>query len=145
MSELTPTTPLADDESVQAQFHPDRSTYIRDHTWLAALAMAAGMGILWLMGNAHVWTGAVGGLAAIAIRAWYVSSDELNMRWDLTDQRLLGPQATAIELARIDKVRTLGSAVQVITNSGEKYLLKYQPDAAFTRRTLEAAKNGGQP
>ena len=145
MSELTPTTPLAEDETVQAQFHPDRATYIRDHTWLAALAMAAGMGILWLMGNAHIWTGAVGGLAAIAIRAFYVASDELNMRWDLTDRRLLGPQATAVELARIDKLRILGSTVQVVTNSGDKYLLKYQPDAGATRRRLEDASKGAAP
>ena len=92
MHELTPTTPLATGETVQHSFSADRHTYVRDHTWMAALAMAVGMPILYLMGNPHVWTGAVGGLAAIAIRAFYVASDELAARWDLTDQRLLGPQ-----------------------------------------------------
>ena len=92
--QLTPSAALANGEEVIARFHPDRQTYIRDHTWLAALAMAGGTAILWIAGNAHVWTGAIGGLAAIALRAWYVASDELAMRWDLTDRRLLGPQGT---------------------------------------------------
>ena len=30
-------------------------------------AMALGMGVLWYMGNPHVWTGAIGGLAAVAV------------------------------------------------------------------------------
>ena len=76
----TPTSPLEDGERVVESFHPDRATYWRDHAWLAAIAMVAGMGILWAMGNPHIWTGAVGGLAAIAVRAGYVASDELKMR-----------------------------------------------------------------
>ncbi len=39
--------------------------------------MALGMVILWVLDNPHVWTGAIGGLAAIALRGWYVASDEL--------------------------------------------------------------------
>ena len=35
------------------------------------------MGVLWAMGNPFPWTGAVGGLAAIALRAWYLSSEDL--------------------------------------------------------------------
>ena len=35
--------------------------------------MAAGMAILWAMGNPHVWTGAIGGLLAIAVRALYLA------------------------------------------------------------------------
>ena len=147
MSELNslmvPSTPLAEGEEVQHSFHPDRGTYIRDHTWMAALAMAGGMAILWGMGNPHVWTGAIGGLAAIVLRGWYVASDELAVRWDLTDRRLLGPQTRAVRLGEIKTIRVLGSAVQVVTRSGDKHLLKYQADRDDTRARIERAQAGG--
>lgn len=139
---LTPTTPLLPDETVRQSFHPDRATYYRDHAWMAAGAMALGMIVLWAMGNAHVWTGAVGGLAAVAIRAFYVASDELGARWDLTNLRLLGPQTRAIRLGEIKELRTLGSAVQVVTRSGDKHLLKYQADRDATRDAIETARAG---
>jgi len=136
---MTPTTALADGERVIARFHPDRGTYWRDHAWLAAFAMALGMAILWAMGNPHVWTGAVGGLAAVAVRAFYVASDELQARWDLTDRRLLGPQTRAVRLAEIETVRRLGSAVQVVTAAGDKHLIKYHADGPATRARIETA------
>lgn len=145
MHAMTPTTPLAEGEAVLHSFHPDRATYWRDHAWLAAAAMAIGMVILWIMGNPHVWTGAVGGLAAFAVRAFYVASDELQARWDLTDRRLLGPQTRAVPLAEIDRIRTLGSAVQIVTRSGDKHLLKYQSDRDATRQRIQTAMTGARP
>ena len=136
---MQPTTPLAEGERIINSFHPDRSTYWRDHAWLAAGAMGLGMVVLWLMGNNHVWTGAVGGLAAIAARAFYVASDELTARWDLTDQRLLGPQTRAVRLGEIRTVRGLGSAVQVVTAAGDKHLIKYQADRVATEAHIRAA------
>ncbi|SDN56043.1 hypothetical protein SAMN05216196_101903 [Lutimaribacter pacificus] len=138
----TPTTALAEGETVQASFSADRATYIRDHAWLAAAAMAAGMGILWALGNPHVWTGAVGGLAAVVLRAWFVASDELAVRWDLTDRRLLGPGSRAVRLAEIGALNTLGSAVQVVTLTGDKHLLKYQKDRDATRTRIAAVQAG---
>ena len=140
---MTPTTALMEGERVLGSFHPDRATYWRDHAWLAAAAMALGMGVLWAIGNPHVWTGAVGGLAAVAVRAFYVASDELTARWDLTDRRLLGPQTRAVRLAEIATVRGLGSAVQVVTSAGDKHLIKYQADGAATRARIERAIAGG--
>lgn len=125
---LTPTAGLAPDETVLASFQADRATYWRDMAWMAALAMAVGMVILWVIGNPHVWTGAVGGLAAIAIRAWYVASDEFGVRWDLTNRRLMGPGGRITLLSEIELVRGLGSAVQVVTQGGDKHLIKYQSD-----------------
>jgi len=145
MHSMTPTTPLAEGEEVLHSFHPDRATYWRDHAWLAAAAMAIGMAILWVMGNPHVWTGAVGGLAAVAVRAFYVASDEMQARWDLTDRRLLGPQTRAVHLTDIARVRTLGSAVQIVTRSGDKHLLKYQPDRDATRQRIQTAMTGARP
>jgi len=136
---MTPTTALDAGERVVESFHPDRATYWRDHAWLAAGAMSLGMGGLWAIGNPHVWTGAVGGLVAIAVRAFYVASDELTARWDLTDRRLIGPQTRAVRLAEIKTVRGLGSAVQVITAAGDKHLIKYQADRAGVEARIRAA------
>jgi hypothetical protein len=142
---LTPNYELQDGEALLAQIPSDRATYWRDHAWMAALAMGAGMAILFFMGNPHVWTGAIGGLAAIAVRAFYVASDELKARWDLTNQRLMGPQGRAVRLSEIKQIRALGSALQIITLSGDKHLLKYLADKAATRAAIERAMAGGTP
>ncbi|MDF0601057.1 hypothetical protein P1J78_09975 [Psychromarinibacter sp. C21-152] len=142
----TPAAPLREDEEVLHRFHADRAAYLRDNAWMAAIAMAGGMLVLWLMGNPHVWTGAVGGLAAIGLRGWYMASEELAARWDLTDRRLLGPGGRVVRLAEIVKLRTLASTVQVVTAAGDKHLLKYQGDRDETLRRLRAAvaRAGGQ-
>lgn len=136
---MMPAVTLEEGEQVLHRFSGDRATYWRDHAWMAVLAMAAGMGILWAFGNAHVWTGAVGGLAAIAVRAFYLASDEAEAQWILTDRRLLGPQGRAVPLTQIALVRGLGSAVQVVTKSGDKHLIKYQPDRHATQARIAAA------
>jgi len=135
---------LAEGETVQVEFTPDRAAYWRDHAWMAALAMAGGMAILWLIGNAHVWTGAVGGLAAVAIRAWYLADEEMAVRWILTDRRLLGPGGRTVRLAEIAALRTLGSAVQVVTAAGDKHLVKYQADRDATTARIEAGTGGAR-
>jgi hypothetical protein len=140
---LTPNYELQDGEELLMQIHSDRATYWRDHAWMAAIAMAAGMAILFFMGNPHIWTGAIGGLAAIAVRAFYVASDELKARWDLTNQRLLGPQGRTMRLSEIKEFRSLGSALQIITLSGDKHLLKYLADKSATRAAIERAQAGG--
>lgn len=132
----------AGDEAVLAEFAPDRRTYWRDHAWMAALAMAGGMAVLWAIGNPHVWAGAVGGLAAVAIRAKYLESEEMAVRWVLTERRLLGPGDRAVRLGEITTLRRLGSAVQVVTAAGDKHLLKYQPDRDATLARLRRAGAG---
>ncbi len=141
--EMTPTTPLQQGETVRHSFHPDRGAYWRDHAWIAAGAMAVGMAALWVTGNPHVWTGAIGGLAAVAVRAFYLASDELKARWDMTDTRLLGPQGRNLRLAEIARIRKLGSAVQLVTLSGDKHMLKFQADRDDTIARIERARNGG--
>jgi hypothetical protein len=139
-------------------FLADRGAYLRTNAWLAALAMAGGMAILWAMGNPHLWTGAVGGLAAVALRAWYVSDEELALDWRLTPTHLEGPArafegapaapAWRVALADIARVRTIGSFVQVVTLAGDKHLLKYLADPPGTVARIDAARRAaatGQP
>ncbi len=140
MRDLTPTTDLNPGETLLHSFYPDRATYWRNHAWMAAGAMALGMAALWVMGNPDIWTGAVGGLAAIAVRGFYLASDELKTRWDLSNQRLTGPQTRDIPLGTIATIRSIGSAVQVITEAGDKHLLKYQGDRADTLARLKRAR-----
>ena len=136
---FTPTEPLLPGETVQVSFAADRATYWREMLALAIFAAAAGCTILLLMGNPHVWTGAVGGIAAIAVRAFYLASDELKVCWDLTDRRLMGPTGRIARLSEITRVNTFLSAVQVVTRGGDKHLIKYQKDRAATAESIRAA------
>ena len=67
------------------------------------------------------------------------------MRWDLTDRRLMGPGTRTIGLREIKAVNTLGSAVQVVTLTGDKHLIKYQSDAKATKALIERVQAGGRP
>lgn len=136
---MMPAAPREEGERILVSFASDRRTYIRDHAWMAVIAMAGGMALLWAIGNPHAWTGAVGGLAAIVVRGAYLASDELAMRWDLTDRRLLGPGGRVVRLTHIKTVRGLGSAVQVVTKGGDKHLIKYQANRAGVEARLRAA------
>jgi hypothetical protein len=121
-------------------FTPDRSAYIRAHAWMAAFAMAAGMGVLWAAGNPHVWTGAIGGLAAIALRGWYLASEELAVVWTISGGVLTGPAERSVPLHDIETIRSMGGYVQVITKGGDKHLIKYQADPASTLSAIERAR-----
>ncbi|MEL6595077.1 MAG: hypothetical protein AAFQ47_04025 [Pseudomonadota bacterium] len=131
---------LADGETLIAEFPADRATYLRDHAAMAALAMGGAMFILWWVGNPHVWTGAVAGLAAITIRGWYLQSEELAVNWLLTNRRLLGPPGRTVMLRDLTKARGLGSAVQIVTASGDKHLIKYQADKDAVIAQIDAAR-----
>ena len=120
-------------------FAPDKGAYIRTNAWLAALAMAGAMVVLWLIGNPYVWTGAPAGLAAIGIRAWYLASEELVATWQISGTNLTGPGARNVPLNQIEAVKTMGSFVQIVTKGGDKHLIKYQADPAATKAAIERA------
>ncbi len=124
------------------EFRPDKSTYIRTHAVMTAVAMAAGMSVLWAMGNPHVWTGAVGGFAAVAVRGWYMASELLDEVWTLSDTGLKGPYQRYAALDDIETLRTIAGAVQVVTKSGDKHLIKYQSDPQYVIATIKAALPG---
>jgi hypothetical protein len=124
-------------------FTPDRDTYIRNQIRLAAIAMAAAMAVLWLIGDSNIWVGAVAGLAAIALRGWYLASEELAAVWTLQGRDLSGPGGRHVTLGQIDKVRSLGNLVQIITSNGDKHLIKHLADPAAAIATIESARFGG--
>ncbi len=125
------------------RFTPDRGAYVRANLWLAAAAMAGAMLVLWLMGERAIWTGAIGGLAAIALRAWYLADEELAAVWELSGNTLTGPGGRRVTRNRIARVRTLGPMVQIITTDGDKHLIKHQPDPARVVAEIEAARARG--
>ncbi|WP_050604001.1 hypothetical protein [Ruegeria sp. 6PALISEP08] len=118
-------------------FAPDKGSYIRTNAWLAAVAMAGAMLVLWLFGNPYIWTGAPAGLVAIGIRAWYLASEELVANWEMSDTTLTGPGPRKVSLNQIEKINTMGSFVQIVTKSGDKHLIKYQADPAATKAAIE--------
>ena len=120
-------------------FTPDKRAYVQTNLTLAAIAMAGAMLVLWLIGNPYVWTGAPAGLAAIGLRAWYLASEELNNTWELSDTTLTGPGPRVVALNQIEAVNTMGSFVQIVTKTGDKYLIKYQADPAATKAEIERA------
>lgn len=124
------------------EFRPDRTTYIRTHAIMVAVAMAGAMLVLWIAGNPHVWTGAVAGFAAVVVRGWYMASELLNEVWVLDDTSLSGPYQKHTTLNNITKLRTLAGAVQVVTKTGDKHLIKYQPDPQAVIATINAARAG---
>ncbi|MEX0302824.1 MAG: hypothetical protein AB3N24_10405 [Leisingera sp.] len=121
----------------ETAFTPDRSAYVRAHAWMAAIGMGGAMALLWALDSPHIWTGAVGGLAAIGLRGWYMASEELAVVWTLTKESLTGPAGRSVPVIQIEAVKTLGSYVQVITKGGDKHLIKYQADPAATARAIE--------
>ena len=121
------------------RFPPDRGAYLRTNAWVAAAAMAGAMAVLWAMGYAHVWTGAVAGLAAIGVRAWYLASEELAVVWELEGGTLTGPGGRQVALSQIETVRKMGSFVQLVTRTGDKHLIKYQADPDATVAAIERA------
>ncbi len=125
-------------------FRADKATYWREHAWIAAAAMAIGMAVLWFMGNPHIWTGAVGGLFAIGVRAFYLASDEATAEWVLGEETISGPQGRSIPLDQIDQLKSLGSAVQIITKSGDKHLMKYMANRPDVVARIEAAMARGR-
>ena len=118
----------------------DRQVYWRDTAWLMVLAMLAATGVLWALGNPDYWVGAIAGFLAIALRNGYLASEELGHRWELVGDALTGPGGRRIALCDIDKVRRLGSTVQIVTRAGNKHLIKYLADplAVQTRIAREA-------
>ncbi len=132
--------PLLDGERVVLEIRPDRAAYWRSHLVMAvALGTVAGIVLLW-QGNPYPVVGPVAAILAIGVRAAYVESEAMGEVWRLTDNRLLGPAGRIIPLNQLQGARPFLGAVQVVTTSGDKHLIKYQADPAATSARLATAR-----
>lgn len=120
------------DEQPILSITASRAAYNREHVVLFFIGAVLMYAVLWAIGNPFPWTGIVGSAFAIFVRWIYVASEAMDVVWTLTGKRLSGPSERLIPLSSIKDARTLFSAVQVITHSGDKYMLKYLADPAAT-------------
>ena len=118
-------TDASNDEQLVQEITASRAAYNREHVVLFFIGAAGMYFVLWAIGNPFPWTGIVGAVFAIFIRWIYVASEAMDVVWTLTDKRLTGPSERSIPLTSIKTARTLFSPVQVVTHSGDKYMLKY--------------------
>ncbi|MCK8483442.1 hypothetical protein MUY21_05275 [Aliiroseovarius sp. S2029] len=121
-------------------FSGNLTTYVKEHVLLAALGSVLMSGILIYMGNPHAWAGVVGSVAAIAVRGVYVAREQLGFTWYLTNRRLIGPGGRTILLENIEKVNVIFSAAQVVSRTGDKYMMKYQADTKATQAAIDRAR-----
>ncbi|PLL11750.1 hypothetical protein C0V75_12610 [Tabrizicola sp. TH137] len=120
------------------EFRPDPATYWRAHARMViAGSIAAGL-LLILLGNPHPWVGPLGALLAIGIRAAYLRSEAMAEVWTLTPTHLTGPAGRAIPRAQIVQARPFLGAVQIVTTTGDKHLIRYLPDPAAAARAIHS-------
>lgn len=131
---------LADGETLLARFTGSRTTYIKEHVMLAAIGSVGAAGALVAMGDPNYWVGPIGAVLAIAVRGVYVASEQVGMTWQLTDRRLISPTGMGVHRSEIERARVIFSAAQVITRSGEKYMIKYQSDPKSVADTIMTAR-----
>ncbi|PRY24332.1 hypothetical protein CLV78_103198 [Aliiruegeria haliotis] len=127
---------VAEVDRVIRSWQPDRRIYIRDHVLMAVALSVLATLVLFLLGNPDFWVGAVGACLAIAVRGGYLASEELGLRWDLSARAITATSGRSVALRDLDKVRTLGSAVQLITRDGNKQLIRYMADPAEVQRRI---------
>jgi len=143
MTALSPSDPpiLETGEKLLARFAPDRRKYWRDHGIMAVALMAVAGLFLWLIGSPYPAIGSLGAILAVGVRAAYLASETLALRWTLTDRRLVLPGQRSILLGDLATIRLLLGDVQIITHGGDKHLLKHMADSAETIRTLTQARD----
>lgn len=129
------------DEDVIFKIIADRRAYNKEHLVLMMIGAAGMYWVLWAIGNPHPWTGIIGAVFAIFVRWIYVASEAMHVVWNITETHLIGPSERRIPLSNIKKTRTLFSAVQVLTHSGDKYMLKYLADTDATVTAILKARD----
>ena len=127
-------------EQIIAEFAPDPALYWRGHIMMAGIGGALALVVLLAMGQAAPWVGPIGAFAALGIRGWYLASETLALRWQLTNQRLILPGGRAFGLGAITGARLFLGDVQVTTRSGDKHLMKYMADAQGVIAAIETAQ-----
>lgn len=134
MSQIEPTRTdhlLEEGERIITSFQADKGVYWRAHGLMAVIFMALAGLVLWATDTPYPAIGSLGAIIAVGVRAVYLSSEALGFRWTLTNHRLLFPGGErSVGLMNIDTAREFFGSVQIVTQSGEKYLMRYTADSA---------------
>lgn len=130
------------DETLLASFRADPAAYWRAHAVMVLVGSVVAGAALVYGGNPDPWVGPVAVALAIGARAAYLKSEVFAEEWQLTNRRLLGPGGRIAPLSSLKLARPFLGAVQLITQGGDKHLIKYQADPAATVAVIERAKGG---
>ncbi|HCY99281.1 MAG TPA: hypothetical protein DHV56_04720 [Rhodobacter sp.] len=134
------TVPLDSDERLLASLTPDAGVYWRSNGVMAVVfAGLAGVALV-VMQQPAPWVGPLGAVLAIGLRAAYLRSEALGEVWRLTNRRMLGPAGRIVPLSSLKEVRPFFGAVQLVTQGGDKHLVKYQLDAVSVVAAITKAK-----
>lgn len=112
-------------EKVLLDIRSDRATYWRDHGVMAALGMGGAGVVLALIGSPHVAIGSLGAVLALIVRGLWLYSEQMKFHWVLTNIRLIGPGGRSIFLLELENIRRLFGDIQIITKTGDKFLVKH--------------------
>jgi hypothetical protein len=112
-------------EKVLLEIRADRATYWRDHGVMAVLGMIGAGLVLTLIDSPHVAIGSLGAVLALIVRGLWLYSEQMKFLWVLTNIRLIGPGGRSLYLLELDNIRRLFGDIQVITKTGDKFLVKH--------------------
>lgn len=127
-------------ETLLAEFAPSARAYWQGHLVMAGIGAVMAYAVLVMAGQPDPWVGPIGALAALGVRGWYMASEMLALRWQLTDLRLIVPGGRAYRLGQIAQARPFLGDVQIVTRGGDKHLMKYMPDASGVIATIDTAR-----
>jgi hypothetical protein len=134
---------LDSDEVLRATLSPDLAAFWRANGIMAlALGVVAGAALVY-QGNPDPWVGPVAAALAMGARAAYIRSEAMAEVWRLTNRRLLGPGGRIVPLSSLKLVRPFLGAVQLVTQAGDKHLIKYQADAVATVAAIDGVRVRG--
>ncbi len=128
-------------DSEMARFACNKGTYIREHIILGIIGSVLITGYLIYANEPAPWVGIIGAFAAIAVRGFYLASEHLGYVWLLREDGFVLPNSSVVPLNQIKEVRGIFSAVQVVTTTGDKHLIKYQSDRQGVIDTINSARN----
>ena len=128
-------------EKVLLDIRSDKGTYWRDHGVMAVLGMLGAGVVLWVIGSPHVAIGSLGAVLALIVRGLWLYSEQMKFHWVLTDRRMIGPGGRTIFLLELENVRRLFSDIQLITKTGDKFLIKHNAQAAQLVDQINAARD----
>ncbi len=128
-------------EKVLLEIRSDRATYWRDHGVMAVLGMIGAGVVLMLIDSPHVAVGSLGAVLALIVRGVWLYSEQMKFLWVLTNIRLVGPGGRSIYLLELETIRRLFGDIQIITKTGDKFLVKHVLGSADVVSQINAARD----